>query len=100
MSAPEFTVLDGAYTLRSPDGVLEWVHLRPHPSALFHHARPRWADDLPYVCTLLPSGTCYADAGGLYGPNREAWESQDPARIETAMREMWSRCGFEQEKAA
>ncbi len=99
MTAPVFVVNDGAYELRSPDGCLEWVSIRPQPSALFHHAHPRWPDEQPLDCTCLPGGVCFPDAGSLYGINLTAWASCDPAVIEAAMRRMWSS-EFERSEAA
>ncbi|MDP9144416.1 MAG: hypothetical protein M3N43_06930 [Actinomycetota bacterium] len=98
MTIPVFVVNPDGYELRSADGVLEWVAIKPHPAALFHHARPRWPDEQPIICAALPGGSCYADAGNLRGPNLTAWASQDPAVIEAAMRRMWAADDFERQE--
>lgn len=97
MTAPEFTVLDGVYALRSPAGLLEWLHdVRGVPVAVSHHANPRWPDEQPFVCTVIPGGVCYADSGALRGPYLEMFETGDPERIRVWMNVMWGREPFEE----
>ncbi len=79
------------YRITGPEGVLDWRDLIGDPEAVFHHRTPQYDDEPePTVCGYVDF-PCYGDVGGLYGRNRDAFESGDRQTIESAMRAMYAQ---------
>lgn len=98
-------VMQIRFLLRGPLGAIQflmaagWVPGRKdvrdyYPSAWdigYHSPKPKYGDQEPYDCEVLPGGTCYYDGSSLAaGPVLEAFIAEGEPAVWRALHELYS----------